>query len=106
MANVTFIGSDGERHEGEGDDGTSLMELAKKLGVDAIVAECGGACACATCRVELDDAWFAIVGPPGEEESEMLEMAEHTSPQSRLSCQIQLSSELDGLQVQTPDRQG
>jgi ferredoxin, 2Fe-2S len=106
MAQVTFIGFDSETWEGEGANGTTVMELARTLGVDGIVAECGGACACATCQVVLDEGWFAIVGPPNPDEAEMLNMAEHTSPTSRLSCQIRLSDALDGLQVRTPLQQG
>jgi ferredoxin, 2Fe-2S len=106
MAQVTFLGFAGETWKGEGGNGTTVMDLAKALGVDGIVAECGGACACATCRVVLDDNWFAIVGPPNPDESEMLNMAEHSSPSSRLSCQIRLSDALDGLQVRTPQQQG
>lgn len=106
MAKVTFIGNDGRQWEGEGADGTTLMELARAIGFDGIVAECGGVCACATCQVILDDTWLAVLGEPRAAEAEMLEMAEHGTPATRLACQIPLSAELDGLIVRVPQQQG
>ena len=78
--------------------GASLMEAARTAGVAGIIAECGGACSCATCHVYIDEAWMAEVGQPDEVEEEMLDMVDEIrQPTSRLSCQIKLTAELDGL---------
>jgi ferredoxin, 2Fe-2S len=106
MVEATFLCPDGTAVQGRGAEDTTLMELAKSLGIAGIVAECGGACACATCQVVCDEHWFAVVGPPNENETEMLEMAASTSLTSRLSCQIRLAPELDGLVVSVPEEQG
>lgn len=82
----------------EGEDGASLMEAATQAGVPGIVAECGGAMSCASCHVFVDDAWTTRVGPPGETEDELLDdAASPREPTSRLSCQVVLTPELDGL---------
>jgi 2Fe-2S ferredoxin len=76
------------------------MDLAVKNGVKGIVAECGGACACATCHVYVDEAFTGEVGEAGDLEDDMLDgAAAERRPNSRLSCQIKLRSELDGLKV-------
>lgn len=78
--------------------GMSLMEAARDAGVDGIIAECGGACSCATCHVYVDEDWLARVGPPDDVEEDMLDMVDDIrQPNSRLSCQIALSEKLDGL---------
>lgn len=100
MPSVTYISPDGTETTLEGRDGDSVMELAVKNGVRGIVAECGGACACATCHVFVDDAFSADVGEAGDLEDDMLDgAATERRPNSRLSCQIKLRSELDGLKV-------
>jgi ferredoxin, 2Fe-2S len=71
-----------------------------------IVAECGGACSCATCHVHVDEAWSEKVGPPSPMEEDMLDFAFDVRPTSRLSCQIKVTDELDGLIVRTPAQQG
>jgi 2Fe-2S ferredoxin len=79
-------------------DGESLMEAARRAGIAGIIAECGGACSCATCHVYLGESWFGKVGAPDPVEEEMLDMVDAIRrPTSRLSCQIRLSAELDGL---------
>ena len=85
--------------------GSTVMETAIKQGVPGIEAECGGACACSTCHVYIDDAWREKVGEPLPMEEDMLDFAYEVQPSSRLSCQIKVSEELDGLTVQTPERQ-
>jgi ferredoxin, 2Fe-2S len=81
-------------------EGLSLMEVAKAHGVDGIMADCGGACSCATCHVFVDADWWDKVGPPDEIEFAMLDMvADVAQPTSRLSCQIKLNAEMDGLRA-------
>lgn len=98
---VTFVGEDGNRQEiKDAPLGLSLMELGRTHGVEGILGDCGGVCACATCHVYVAADWTEIVGPPDEIESEMLDMvADVMREGSRLSCQIKLASELDGLEV-------
>ncbi len=74
--------------------------------IPGIDAECGGACACATCHVYVDDAWSERVGGPEPMEEDMLDFAFDVRPTSRLSCQIKMSDDLDGLVVHVPERQG
>jgi ferredoxin, 2Fe-2S len=86
--------------------GWSVMDGAVKNGVEGILAECGGSCACATCHVFVDADWFARLPPASEMEQEMLACtAEPARATSRLSCQVQLGPELDGLRVTLPERQ-
>ena len=103
---ITFIDNDGTAHTVEAEIGATIMETALKNGVVGIAAECGGACACATCMVHVDEAWSKIVGPPSVEEEEMLDTAFDVKPTSRLSCQIKVTAALDGLVVRTPAYQG
>lgn len=85
----------------DGAAGESLMEAARRAGVAGIIAECGGACSCATCHVYLGEGWFEKVGGPDPVEEEMLDMVHAIRrPTSRLSCQIRLSAELDGLSAE------
>jgi 2Fe-2S ferredoxin len=81
------------------------METAIKNAVPGIDADCGGACACATCHVYVDDAFMAKVGQPEDMEQSMLDFAENVQDNSRLSCQITVSDALDGLRVTTPESQ-
>ena len=106
MTSITFTDSKGTARTVEGEDGSTLMETAVRHGVPEIVAECGGACACATCHVYIDDAFLAKVGKPSGMEEDMLDFAYEVKPNSRLSCQIKVTPALDGLKVTTPDRQG
>ena len=106
MPKITFIEHDGAARTVEAEIGATLMETALRHGVVGIVAECGGACACATCMVHVDDAWSKIVGPPSVEEEEMLDTAFDVKPTSRLSCQVKITAALDGLVVRTPAYQG
>ena len=100
MPSVTYTSPDGTETTLEGRDGDSVMDLAVKNGVKGIVAECGGACACATCHVYVDEAFASEVGEVGDLEDDMLDgAAAERRPTSRLSCQIKLRSELDGLKV-------
>ena len=106
MTKITFVQQDGERIETEGQNGATVMETAIMNGIPGIVAECGGACTCATCHVYVDDAWTETVGGPSNMEEDMLDFAFDVKAQSRLSCQIKVRDELDGLVVHVPTRQG
>ena len=106
MAAITYTDSKGTARTVEGEDGSTVMETAIRHKVPEIVAECGGACACATCHVYIDDAWMAKVGKPSGMEEDMLDFAYDVKPTSRLSCQIKVTPALDGLKLTTPDRQG
>jgi len=105
MVKVTYVETNGAEHLVEAQAGHSVMETAIKHGVPGIEADCGGACSCATCHVNVDPAWFERVGAPGEIEETMLDFAPVRTPTSRLSCQIKLSAELDGLVVRLPESQ-
>jgi 2Fe-2S ferredoxin len=105
MPRVTYL-VDGESESIEGAAGDSVMITAVQHGIDGIVAECGGSLSCATCHVYVKDDWFAKTGPPSDDESEMLEGAmSEPGPTSRLSCQIELTPDLDGLIVEVPPEQ-
>jgi ferredoxin, 2Fe-2S len=105
MANITYIDPDGTVRTVDGELGSTVMETAIKNNVPGIEAECGGACACATCHVYVDDAWRAIVGDPSPMEEDMLDFGYDVKPSSRLSCQIKITPELEGLIVRIPERQ-
>ena len=106
MPNVTYIAHTGESQTIDVPIGMVVMEGAVRNGIDGIVAECGGACMCATCHVYVDEAWLPLLDPIGEEQEEMLgATAAERKPNSRLSCQIQMRYEFDGLVVRMPDRQ-
>ena len=106
MTKITYIIHDGTSHECDAENGSTVMETAVKNSVPGIEAECGGACACATCHVYVDDAWKEKVGEPEVMEEDMLDFAWEMQPNSRLSCQIKVSDELDGLIVRVPEKQG
>lgn len=105
MAKITFIQPDGTRQEVVAEPGMTVMEAARKELVPGIEAECGGACSCATCHVYVDDAWREKVGPPSQMEEDMLDFAFDVRASSRLSCQIKVKEELDGLVVSVPEKQ-
>ena len=106
MARITYVAHDGTRFEVDADNGSTVMENAIRNGVPGIEAECGGACACATCHVYVDQEWSDTVGSPEPMEEDMLDFAYDVRPNSRLSCQIRVSDDLDGLVVTVPERQG
>jgi len=105
MLKVKFIQPDGSEQVVDTDTGLTLMESAKMNDVPGIEAECGGACACATCHVYVDDAWRDKTGTPSQMEEDMLDFAFDVRESSRLSCQIKLTPELDGLVVRVPAKQ-
>ncbi len=106
MPNVNYVAPDGATTAIDVPAGWSVMEGAVKHGVAGILAECGGACACATCHVFVDPAWVGRLPPREAGEHDLLECtAVERRPNSRLSCQIRVSAELDGLVVHLPERQ-
>ncbi|HEX4043843.1 MAG TPA: 2Fe-2S iron-sulfur cluster-binding protein [Xanthobacteraceae bacterium] len=105
MVQITFIDFKENARTVEGDVGSTVMETAIKNGVPEIEAECGGACACSTCHVYIEEAWREKVGEPSPMEEDMLDFAYNVQPNSRLSCQIKVREELTGLVVRTPERQ-
>ena len=105
MPKITFVTADGGHHSIDAEVGDSVMQTAMANDVPGIVAECGGACICSTCHVVVDVEWVDTVGPPGEEEELTMDFAPERSDRSRLSCQITVAEELDGLTVHVPASQ-
>jgi 2Fe-2S ferredoxin len=105
MAKITYIEHNGTSHAIEVRNGLSVMEGAVKNNIPGIDADCGGACACATCHVYVDEAWTAKTGSPSAMEESMLDFANELQPNSRLSCQIKVTDDLDGLVVRMPESQ-
>lgn len=105
MPKITYIEPDGTSCEIDAAAGTTVMETAVDNGVDGIVAECGGACSCATCHVYVDPQWAEALTPPDAQEDGMLDCVIDRQPNSRLSCQIQVTDALDGLVVRVPEEQ-
>jgi 2Fe-2S ferredoxin len=105
MAKITYVEFDGTEHAVDVADGLSVMEGAVRNRVPGIDADCGGACACSTCHVYIDPTWQEKVGPPNEMEEDMLDFAFDVKENSRLSCQIKVGPELDGLKVRMPEKQ-
>jgi 2Fe-2S ferredoxin len=105
MISITFIEHSGATHTVEAEAGSTLMETAIKHDVPGIVAECGGACSCATCHVYVDEAWREATGAAKEMEEDMLDFAFEVRPESRLSCQIRITDKLNGLIVRIPEHQ-
>ena len=105
MAKITYVDHEGNERVVEATNGESVMETAIKNSIPGIDADCGGACACATCHVYIDDDFMEKVGQPEDMEQSMLDFAENVQANSRLSCQISVSDDLDGLKVTTPESQ-
>ena len=105
MAKITFVQHDGKSQTVTAEAGMTVMEAAKKNLIDGIEAECGGACACATCHVYVEAAWRDKVGKPADMEEDMLDFAFDVREESRLACQIKVTDALDGLVVKVPAKQ-
>lgn len=95
---IIAIDRKGAEHVIEGTDGWTVMEALRDAGLP-VAAECGGACACATCHVYVEDGWFEKLNPPSPDELDMLDMALAVQPNSRLSCQIIANEKTDGIKV-------
>lgn len=106
MPKITYIEHDGTEHVIDVASGLSVMEGAVRNLVPGIDADCGGACACATCHVYVDPAWSEKTGTREAMEDSMLDFADEVKDTSRLSCQITVTEELDGLVVRMPEHQG
>ncbi|MFN9969370.1 MAG: 2Fe-2S iron-sulfur cluster-binding protein [Phycisphaerae bacterium] len=102
---MKYIEHDGKEHVIDVQPGTTVMEGAVKNMIPGIDADCGGACACATCHVYVDKAWLGKIQPMQEMEKTMLDFAEGVEANSRLSCQIQVTEALDGMTVRMPKSQ-
>ena len=105
MAKIKYIENNGKEHVVEVKPGMSVMEGAVKNLIPGIDADCGGACACATCHVYVDGAWLSKIEPMQEMEKTMLDFAEGVESNSRLSCQIKVTEALDGFVVRMPKSQ-
>lgn len=105
MAKIIFTTHSGEVLEVDAQVGSTVMEAAVRATVPGIEAECGGACACATCHVYVAPDWIEAAGGPSPMEEDMLDFAFEVGEGSRLSCQIKITDALDGLTVKVPERQ-
>ena len=105
MPKITYIEHDGKTHTIEVASGLSVMEGAVQNNIPGIDADCGGSMACATCHVYVDDKWFDKIPKAEDAEVDMIDMSFKPSRFSRLSCQIIVSDELDGLEITTPEKQ-
>ena len=105
MSKITYIEHNGKSHTLDVENGLSVMEGAIQNNISGIDADCGGACACATCHVYVDEKWFGKLPKKTDDEQDMLDMAFEPSKTSRLSCQIIVEDTLDGLVVKMPSKQ-
>jgi 2Fe-2S ferredoxin len=105
MAKITYIEHHGAEHVLDVKPGLSVMEAAVKANIPGIDADCGGACACATCHVYVDEAWLDRLDGQADMEISMLDFADNVQPASRLACQLKVSDALDGLVVRMPESQ-
>lgn len=106
MPKITYHAHDGAVNTVDAAVGMTVMRAAVMNDVPGIDADCGGSCACGTCHVIVDQAWAARLPPPDAAEADMLDTVTDRQPTSRLSCQLQVTAELDGLVVATPASQG
>ena len=106
MAKITYIEHDGTKHVVEVANGLTVMEGARDNNIPGIDADCGGACACSTCHVYVDESWVAKLPPKEAMEEDMLDFAWEPDPvRSRLTCQVKVTDDLDGLVVHLPEKQ-
>lgn len=105
MPRIVYAEQNGTRHEVDLPDGVSVMQGALDQGIPGIDGDCGGECACGTCHVYVDSCWLGRLDAIGDAEASMLSFADGAKPNSRLACQIKMSSELDGLVVGLPEAQ-
>lgn len=104
MTLITFISPDKTKNTIPAESGVTLMEVAVDHDVPGIDADCGGGCACATCHILIPDAFKTIVSPMEEDEQYLLDFLDNRQRNSRLSCQIKVTDELDGMIVTVPEQ--
>ncbi len=105
LVKITYVEHDGTSHEVDAPEDRSIMEVAIENMIPGIDGDCGGACACATCHVYVDEGWMSKTGDKSEMETSMLEFAESVEENSRLSCQLKTSAAIDGIVVRLPESQ-
>lgn len=105
MTNIIFETADGSMQTVDAVDGTTIMQTAVDNGIEAIVAECGGACSCATCHCYIEESFLTKLSATGEIEQALIDYAVNPQPNSRLSCQILVSPDLEGMIVRLPESQ-
>ncbi|AKH69359.1 ferredoxin [Spongiibacter sp. IMCC21906] len=105
MPAIKFVSHDGNEVDVQAETGTTVMQAAIDNGIDAILAECGGSCSCATCHCYVDEKWMDKVGPATDIEQDMLTCVLDPEDTSRLSCQITVTDEMDGLVIKLPESQ-
>ena len=105
MPSIIYITHTGDRHEVDVTDGTSVMQGAVQNAIPGIDGDCGGSCACATCHVQVPDAWLAQLSPQSDMELAMLDFADGVTDNSRLGCQIAVDDRLNGIEVHLPESQ-
>ena len=106
MPKITYVEFDGTQYTVDVDAGLTVMEGALRNDVPGIDGDCGGACACATCHVYIASTWNTKIGARSTMEDSMLDFASDVNEDSRLSCQIRITPEMDGLEVHMPEEQG
>ena len=105
MPKIVFVEFNGTEHSVEAKAGDTVMQTATHHMIPGILADCGGNCACATCHVYIAEPWAGKIAAPSKEEKEMIECALYVTPESRLSCQITVTPDVDGLLVRLPESQ-
>jgi 2Fe-2S ferredoxin len=105
MPKITYVEFSGQQHTVDAEVGQSLMQVATDNMIPGIIADCGGNCSCATCHVYIDTDWQAHVTPPQQGERDMLDCALYVQENSRLSCQVHVTPEVDGMVVRLPESQ-
>lgn len=99
MVKLVVVNRAGEQSEIEANEGTSVMEALRDNGMDELLALCGGCCSCATCHVYIDPAFAGALPPRSEDENDLLDSSDHKTEQSRLSCQVPVTTAMEGLRV-------
>lgn len=105
MTKVIFIDHKGNSQEIQADSGSNVMQAAVDNMIDGILGDCGGSCSCATCHCYVDEQWINRIAPPSDMENDLLPCVQSPTDKSRLSCQIIITDELDGMVIRLPESQ-